>query len=186
VETLQPLKLSLPGQSFWQGRLGTDGVSEKPTLNLGLGHRTVWEDLPAIAGVNGFYDHSFEKGVSRLGLGLEFFMGDLEGRYNAYLPVSDAAERSRTATEKTMEQAVRGYDFEFGGPLPTAPWAEVFGGGRTLRKDHSEDEFSLRLRTQMQLTPHLKVEAGYEAKPDNKYLKLRYTLGPSGRLSSPI
>ena len=90
---------------------------DRETLNLGLGKRYISEDETTMYGLNAFYDHELDYDHSRMSLGGEIKSSYLELNYNQYFSNSN----SKTGKNSKAEEALDGYDLEFGVQIPYIP-----------------------------------------------------------------
>lgn len=182
AETLFPVgKQTDRTTTFSQFRIGND-LGDGVTTNLGFGKRFLNEDKTNMTGVNVFYDHAFRYGHARVGAGVEYFEGKAEYRANMYHAISGAKEVDHV--NHIFEKALSGYDVEAGTSLPNAPWAKLFITGYTWDYTYSDDAKGYKLRTEIQVTPELNIEYGYNH--DNKgtsgdYAKIMYNFGAKGK-----
>jgi len=182
AETLFPIGTETDRTTtFTQFRIGNDlGVGV--TTNLGFGKRFLNQDKTAMTGVNLFYDHAWKYGHDRVGAGAEYFQGTAEYRANVYHAIS--GEKEVDTVNHIFEKALSGYDVEVGTSLPNAPWAKVFIQGYIWDYTYSEDAKGYKLRTELQVTPEVNVEYGYNHDnkgTDGNYGKIMYTFGQKGK-----
>ncbi|HEY3376137.1 MAG TPA: carboxypeptidase regulatory-like domain-containing protein [Armatimonadota bacterium] len=188
LATVQPFgKINAHGALwFAQGRYAYQADDRtQTTANLGLGWRKLSTDKHALVGVNTFYDQAFANHHSRLGVGAEYFSRLIEYRANLYLPVSGVKEVERTVLPTgilyTYERALRGVDVEVGSHFKQAPWLGLFASGFAYSNNYHDDLTGYRLRSQLQLTPRLALEAGYigSNQSHQPYAQLNYTFAGS-------
>ena len=166
LETIQPFSQAdnNGNLSFWQGRYALQSNSST-TANLGIGWRKLSDDKTNIVGVNTFFDYGFKNSLSRVGIGAEYFNKLAEYRTNLYIPTSGDRETGEVYLENgilySYIRAVRGFDFEVGSTLATAPWLGFYALGFYYDNKYSNDHKGYKLRSQMQLTPRLSLETGY-------------------------
>ena len=90
-----------PGFVLWKGLADDDRIDG----NLGVVYRT--ETIKGIiGGVSLFYDHDFQIGHSRLGIGVDAQRDGFYGAFNYYHPLSDTQD----AREGYVEDALQGMD----------------------------------------------------------------------------
>ncbi|MCY4049009.1 MAG: inverse autotransporter beta domain-containing protein, partial [Hyphomicrobiales bacterium] len=95
-----------PGAVFWSGH----AEQERIDANIGLVYRGSFSrDL--VGGVSVFYDRNFERGLARLGGGLDIQGGIFTGGVNYYHPLDDEWTEGRT---DYVEKALRGMDLRLG------------------------------------------------------------------------
>jgi hypothetical protein len=198
-ETIQPFgDIRKDGSLwFWQGRYARLSADNGSTANLGLGWRKLSADKTSLVGLNLFYDYGFQYQLQRIGLGAEYFHKQMEYRFNYYYPVSGdkqtGMEYQDTGILYSYIRAVEGFDYELGTSLPKAPWWKLYVGGYHWDNKYNPDENGFRLRSNMQLTPRVAVEIGYQSSnlaSGNLYGKISYqladALGPAFWGSLPM
>ena len=134
------------------------------TLNVGLGYRRISKDDRRLYGAHLFYDHRFLNRHDRLSAGLEYMSGESEFRFNWYGSASD--ERVLDANLHTLERVSNGYTLEYGKTFKNARWARVYVEGYHWNQDRQADKNGLRIGSEMQLTPRVSVDMGYN-KPEH-------------------
>ena len=148
---------------------------DNETLNTGLVYRTMNADMTRIYGVNIFYDHEFNSGHTRTGLGFEMKSSVFDVNINLYEAMSEIHH-----VNGAPEVAAGGYDAEIGALLPYLPWAKVYykkyqWNNETLNIRHGE-MFSLY----MEPTSRLSIETGMQddstTNSHNGFIKLNYIL----------
>jgi len=184
-ETIQPFgDIGKDGSLwFWQGRYAHLNVDNGSTANLGIGWRKLSEDKTSLVGLNLFYDYGFQYDLQRVGLGAEYFHNQMEYRFNYYHPLSGDKQTGLEVQSGgilySYIRAVEGFDYELGTSLPKAPWWKVYAGGYHWDNQYNPDENGYRLRSNMQLTPRVAVEIGYQSSnlaSGNLYGKISYQL----------
>lgn len=130
---------------------------DNETLNTGLIYRTINSDMTRIYGVNIFYDHEFNTGHARTGLGFEMKSSVFDVNINLYEAMSSIHH-----VNGAPEVAAGGYDAEIGALLPYLPWVKVYykkyqWNNETLNIRHGE-MFSLY----MEPTSRLSIETGMQ------------------------
>ena len=90
-----------PGAVFWTGL----EEEERIDGNLGVVYRTM-SDNGVVSGISLFYDHDFQIGHSRLGIGVDAQSGSFYGAFNYYHPLSDTQD----GREGYVEDALQGMD----------------------------------------------------------------------------
>jgi adhesin/invasin len=132
-------------------------------------------DMTRIYGVNIFYDHEFNSGHTRTGLGFEMKSSVFDVNINLYEAMSEIHH-----VNGAPEVAAGGYDAEIGALLPYLPWAKVYykkyqWNNETLNIRHGE-MFSLY----MEPTSRLSIETGMQddstTNSHNGFIKLNYIL----------
>lgn len=180
VETVQPLtKVDADTKQvvFAQGRVANNSVIGT-TLNVGVGYRHMNSDKTAMWGVNGFYDHGFKYNHSRISGGLEYFHGQHELHLNAYSGVS--GEKEVDTTNHIFQRVADGYDVEYAHTFKNAEWAKVYANTYRWDMKHSEDAKGFFLGADLQLTPQISLDLGYNkvnGMSGTPYGKIMYRLG---------
>jgi adhesin/invasin len=157
---------------------------DNETLNTGLVYRMMNADMTRIYGVNLFYDHEFNSGHTRTGLGFEMKSSVFDVNINLYEAMSEIHH-----VNGVPEVAAGGYDAEIGALLPYLPWAKVYykkyqWNNETLNIRHGE-MFSLY----MEPTSRLSIETGMQddssTNSHNGFIKLNYILCCNERKMGP-
>ena len=180
VETVQPLtKVDADTKQvvFAQGRVANNSVIGT-TLNVGVVYRHMNSDKTAMWGVNGFYDHGFKYNHSRISGGLEYFHGQHELHLNAYSGVS--GEKEVDTTNHIFQRVADGYDVEYAHTFKNAEWAKVYANTYRWDMKHSEDAKGFFLGADLQLTPQISLDLGYNkvnGMSGTPYGKIMYRLG---------
>ena len=166
VETVQPLG-HYDDQShhvwFTQQRISR-ATDIGTTLNVGVGYRRISKDDRRLYGAHLFYDHRFLRHHDRLSGGLEYMSGESEFRFNWYGSASD--ERVLDANLHTLERVANGYTLEYGKTFKNARWARVYVEGYHWNQERQADKNGLRVGSELQLTPRVSVDMGYN-KPEH-------------------
>jgi len=87
-----------------------------------------------------------------------------EFRFNWYGSASD--ERVLDANLHTLERVANGYTLEYGKTFKNARWARVYVEGYHWNQERQADKNGLRIGSEMQLTPRVSVDMGYN-KPEH-------------------
>jgi len=145
-ETIQPLRQDADKQNtfFIHPRYSYhDGDS---AFNLGFGYRKLLKDNSVLLGGNTYFDFEDDDKHYRVGFGLEVFINLLEIRANSYIGLSPTRLVEESLTTSTYEQAVDGFDWEVGLPLPHMNWIKFFAGGNwyNYQKFNNKEGWSLR------------------------------------------
>ena len=182
VETVQPLGHyddKLRDVWFTQQRISR-ASDIGTTLNVGVGYRRISKDNRRLYGAHLFYDHRFLRHHDRLSGGLEYMSGESEFRFNWYGSASD--ERVLDANLHTLERVANGYTLEYGKTFKNARWARVYVEGYHWNQERQADKNGLRVGSELQLTPRVSVDMGYN-KPENNsggaYGKITFRLAGS-------
>lgn len=166
AETIQPLgHYDHTSRDVWFTQQRISRASDTgTTLNVGLGYRRISKDDRRLYGAHLFYDHRFLNRHDRLSAGLEYMSGESEFRFNWYGSASD--ERVLDANLHTLERVSNGYTLEYGKTFKNVRWARVYVEGYHWNQDRQADKNGLRIGSEMQLTPRVSVDMGYN-KPEH-------------------
>ena len=166
VETIQPLgHYDDTSRHVWFTQQRISRASDiGTTLNVGVGYRRISQDDRRLYGAHLFYDHRFLRQHDRLSGGLEYMSGESEFRFNWYGSASD--ERVLDANLHTLERVANGYTLEYGKTFKNARWARVYVEGYHWNQERQADKNGLRLGSELQLTPRVSVDMGYN-KPEH-------------------
>ena len=166
AETIQPLgHYDNTSRDVWFTQQRISRASDTgTTLNVGVGYRRISKDDRRLYGAHVFYDHRFLNRHDRLSAGLEYMSGESEFRFNWYGSTSD--ERVLDANLHTLERVSNGYTLEYGKTFKNARWARVYVEGYHWNQDRQADKNGLRIGSEMQLTPRVSVDMGYN-KPEH-------------------
>ena len=166
VETVQPLgHYDEKSRDVWFTQQRISRASDIGiTLNVGVGYRRISKDDRRLYGAHLFYDHRFLRHHDRLSGGLEYMSGESEFRFNWYGSASD--ERVLDANLHTLERVANGYTLEYGKTFKNARWARVYVEGYHWNQELQADKNGLRVGSELQLTPRVSVDMGYN-KPEH-------------------
>lgn len=166
AETIQPLgHYDNTSRDVWFTQQRISRASDTgTTLNVGIGYRRISKDDRRLYGAHLFYDHRFLNRHDRLSAGLEYMSGESEFRFNWYGSTSD--ERVLDANLHTLERVSNGYTLEYGKTFKNARWARVYVEGYHWNQDRQADKNGLRIGSEMQLTPRVSIDMGYN-KPEH-------------------
>lgn len=166
AETIQPLgHYDNTSRDVWFTQQRISRASDTgTTLNVGIGYRRISKDDRRLYGAHLFYDHRFLNRHDRLSAGLEYMSGESEFRFNWYGSASD--ERVLDANLHTLERVSNGYTLEYGKTFKNARWARVYVEGYHWNQDRQADKNGLRIGSEMQLTPRVSIDMGYN-KPEH-------------------
>ena len=182
VETVQPLgHYDDKSRDVWFTQQRISRASDiGTTLNVGVGYRRISKDDRRLYGAHLFYDHRFLHHHDRLSGGLEYMSGESEFRFNWYGSASD--ERVLDANLHNLERVANGYTLEYGKTFKNARWARVYVEGYHWNQERQADKNGLRVGSELQLTPRVSVDMGYN-KPENNsggaYGKITFRLAGS-------
>lgn len=180
IETIQPLNQKDYSVVFSQFRFANTSDLGS-TANIGFGYREMNQEKTSLYGINIFYDHAFKYNHARVGAGLEYFNGLNEFRTNLYQGVSD--EKKVDEKYNIFEKVVDGYDVELATSLKNAQWAKLYLQGYCWDYKHSDDVKGYKVGTELQLTPRLSLEMGFDKNDSQSgegYAKVMYSLGDKG------
>ena len=166
AETIQPLgHYDNTSRDVWFTQQRISRASDTgTTINVGVGYRRISKDDRRLYGAHLFYDHRFLNRHNRLSAGLEYMSGESEFRFNWYGSASD--ERVLDANLHTLERVSNGYTLEYGKTFKNARWARVYVEGYHWNQDRQADKNGLRIGSELQLTPRVSVDMGYN-KPEH-------------------
>lgn len=182
VETIQPLvHYDEKSRDVWFTQQRISRASDiGTTLNVGVGYRRISKDDRRLYGAHLFYDHRFLRHHDRLSGGLEYMSGESEFRFNWYGSASD--ERVLDANLHTLERVANGYTLEYGKTFKNARWARVYVEGYHWNQERQADKNGLRVGSELQLTPRVSVDMGYNKPEHNSggaYGKITFRLAGS-------
>ena len=182
VETVQPLgHYDDRSRDVWFTQQRISRASDiGTTLNVGVGYRRISKDDRRLYGAHLFYDHRFLRHHDRLSGGVEYMSGESEFRFNWYGSASD--ERILDANLHTLERVANGYTLEYGKTFKNARWARVYVEGYHWNQERQADKNGLRVGSELQLTPRVSVDMGYNKPEHNSggaYGKITFRLAES-------
>ncbi len=182
VETIQPLgHYDEKSRDVWFTQQRISRASDiGTTLNVGVGYRRISKDDRRLYGAYLFYDHRFLRHHDRLSGGLEYMSGESEFRFNWYGSASD--ERVLDVNLHTLERVANGYTLEYGKTFKNARWARVYVEGYHWNQERQTDKNGLRVGSELQLTPRVSVDMGYNKPEHNSggaYGKITFRLAGS-------
>ena len=182
VETVQPLgHYDEKSRDVWFTQQRISRASDiGTTLNVGVGYRRISKDDRRLYGAHLFYDHRFLRHHDRFSGGLEYMSGESEFRFNWYGSASD--ERVLDANLHTLERVANGYTLEYGKTFKHARWARVYVEGYHWNQERQADKNGLRVGSELQLTPRVSVDMGYNKPEHNSggaYGKITFRLAGS-------
>jgi len=131
-----------PMLTLKHGKVGTD---------IGLGARMPIFSGQMIAGGNAFFDYTNDNNHRRVGLGAELFHPRFSGHVNTYLPLSDL---------HSHEEAVAGFDFNLGIPVPNAAFISIWPGFYYYNGHHEDDMKGLSFAVKVQPIEILGITLG--------------------------
>ena len=149
-------------------RPGNDGVAfVEPRMryadgewlfNTGWGWRQLTPDKAWLLGANMFHDYETQYSHYRLGWGLEALSPHAEFRSNYYLGLSQERLVEEDGPTQRFEQAVDGFDFEMGAPVPYYSRLKLFGGFNTWNYKNFKNRYGWVLRSEYTPWPFLVVD----------------------------
>ena len=126
--------------------------------NLGVGYRQLTPDRAWLLGTNLFWDYDTMNAHYRLGGGIEALSSFAEGRANVYIPVSQQRLVEERGGVQIIEEAVHGYDFELGAPIPYYHRVKLFGGFNWYNYEKFDNRYGWTLRTEYTPVPFVVVD----------------------------
>ncbi len=158
--------------------------NDRETLNTGLIYRGFNQDMTKLYGINVFYDHEFDTGHARTGLGFEMKSSVYDININLYEAMTE-----KHHVDGAPEIAAGGYDAEIGALLPYLPWARVY----YKRYQWNNETLNIRngetISLYMEPTSRLSVEAGMQddstLSSHKSFIKLNYIVCCNERKSGP-
>ena len=155
-------------------QLSYSTFDDDETLNAGLVYRIMNSDMTVIYGLNIFYDHQFNTGHKRTGLGFEMKSSVYDLNINLY-----EAESKIHHVDGVPEVAAGGYDAEIGAQVPYLPWAKVYYKAYQWNNETLNIKDGRSLSIFMTPTPRLSVELGMQddsTLSSKTFLKMNYVL----------
>src|SRR4249919_57757 len=113
-------------------QIGAHNEADRPTANIGLLWRYINPTETAFVGANVFYDHDFQAGAHRLGVGVEAATTQVRAFGNFYTPKSDAWVDVK-GNEDLVERAATGYDMGLAWMPAAVPGLDLSIKGTTWR-----------------------------------------------------
>jgi len=153
------------------------------TFNAGLVYRMMNSDMTVIYGVNIFYDHQFNTGHARTGIGFEMKSNVYDVNINLYEALSDIHH-----VDGVPEVAAGGYDAEIGMQLPYLPWAKLYYKAYQWNNETLNIHDGQNISLYMEPTSRLSVEIGLQdddSMESNTLMKLNYVLCCNERSIKP-
>ena len=153
------------------------------TLNAGLVYRMMNNDMTVIYGVNIFYDHQFNTGHKRTGVGFEMKSSVYDVNINLY-----EAESNLHHVDGVPEVAAGGYDAEVGMQVPYLPWAKLYYKAYQWNNETLNIKDGQNISLYMEPTSRLSVELGLQdddSMTKNGFLKLNYIVCCNERKMGP-
>ena len=148
--------------------------NDRETLNTGLIFRAFNQDMTKLYGLNIFYDHEFNTGHARTGLGFEMKSTVYDINLNFY-----EAQTEIHHVDGVPEVAAGGYDAEVGLQLPYLPWAKLYYKAYQWNTETLNIKDGENISLYMKPTRRLSVEVGSQddsTMNSSTFLKLNYVL----------
>jgi len=160
IVTVRPIsKHHSVDATFVQLQLNEQKIRGKGRLstNIGIGYRKLSENKDSITGANVFLDYD-EKGNTRASIGLELKSSSFDILANYYAAIS-GGQTVGDYTERTLD----GVDVTAVGQIPYLPWANLVASHYEWEAEkNSKDSKGDKISLEMQLTPNLVAEVGYD------------------------
>ena len=164
-------------------QLSYSTFDDDETLNAGLVYRMMNDDMTVIYGLNIFYDHQFNTGHARTGLGFEMKSSVYDVNINLY-----DAQTEIHHVNGVPEVAAGGYDAEIGMQVPYLPWAKLYYKAYQWNNETLNIKDGENISLYMEPTPRLSVEVGMQDDDNmtsNAFLKLNYVICCNERRMGP-
>jgi len=160
IVTVRPIsKHHSVDATFVQLQLNEQKIRGKGRLstNVGIGYRKLSENKNSITGANVFLDYD-EEGNARASIGLELKSSSFDILANYYAAIS-GAQTVGAYTERTLD----GVEITAVGQVPYLPWANLVATHYEWEAEkNSKDSKGDKISLEMQLTPNLVAEVGYD------------------------
>ena len=154
------------------------------TLNAGLVYRMMNSDMTVIYGLNIFYDHQFNTGHARTGLGFEMKSSVYDVNINFY-----EAQTELHHVDGAPEVAAGGYDAEIGMQVPYLPWAKLYYKAYQWNNETLDIKNGENLSLYMEPTSRFSLEAGLQndntVSSKKTFIKLNYIICCADEKSRP-
>ena len=158
--------------------------NDRETLNTGLVYRSMNQAMTHIYGVNIFYDHEFNTGHARTGIGFEMKSSVYDVNINLYEAMSEIHH-----VNGAPEVAAGGYDAEVGAVVPYLPWAKLYYKRYQWNNETKNIRHGEAVSLYMEPTTRLSLEAGMQddstTNSHNAFIKLNYILCCNERKAGP-
>ena len=165
-------------------QLSYSTFDDNETMNAGLIYRMMNSDMTVIYGLNIFYDHQFNTGHARTGLGFEMKSSAYDVNINFYEAMTE-----RHHVNGAPEVAAGGYDAEVGALLPYLPWAKLYYKRYQWNSETKNIRHGEAISLYMEPTSRLSVEGGMQddstTNSHNAFVKLNYILCCNERKIGP-
>ena len=127
-------------------------------FNSGLGFRQLALNQSWLLGMNVFHDYDTDDSHYRVGWGAEALSAYAEARTNMYIGLSQKRLVEENAGGNTFEEAVNGWDFELGAPVPYYSRLKVFGGYNFYNFEEFKNRYGWTLRAEYKPFPFLVID----------------------------
>ena len=165
-------------------QLNYSTFNDRETLNAGLIYRMFSEDMTKLYGINIFYDHEFNTGHARTGLGFEMKSSVYDININLYEAMTEIHH-----VNGTPEVAAGGYDAEIGAYVPYLPWAKIYYKRYQWNNETKNIKNGETASLYMEPTSRLSVEVGAQddstTNSHNAFVKLNYIICCNERKIGP-
>ena len=165
-------------------QLSYSTFNNRETLNTGLVYRALSQDMTHIYGFNIFYDHEFNTGHARTGIGFEMKSTVYDLNINLYEAMTEIHH-----VNGVPEVAAGGYDAEIGTLVPYLPWAKLYYKRYQWNNETKNIRHGETVSLYMEPTTRLSVEAGMQddstTNSHNAFIKLNYIVCCKERKAGP-
>ena len=167
-----------PGAVFWTG------IEEEERIdgNLGVVYRTM-SDNGVVSGISLFYDHDFQIGHSRLGIGVDAQSGSFYGAFNYYHPLSDTQD----GREGYVEDALQGMDINLAIESNVTRFGSNVGYWKFQGDEDVKDDwkFSYGVDAGFRIIPGIFLEGSLQSHDKDVSLGQRAKVGLAFKFSLP-
>jgi hypothetical protein len=173
IKPLSEFKKNKKHLTILQAGIKQTRISNRATVNLGVGKRFLVDESKAITGFNFFADYQTKSKNRRLSFGLEYQRQNFRANFNRYFAISYDKD-----IDGRKERTLSGYDLSFNGQVPFLPWAKI---KRNYYNFGSKKRGAI-LGVHITVTPSIGFEFGQENKyfGNKKYARLTIKLPYSG------
>ncbi|MCY4032373.1 MAG: inverse autotransporter beta domain-containing protein [Hyphomicrobiales bacterium] len=167
-----------PGAVFWTGL----EEAERIDGNFGVVYRAVMAD-DVIGGASVFYDHDFEIGHQRIGIGVDVQRSGFHGAFNYYHPLSDTQD----GREGYIEDALQGMDVSLAIESHLTRVGGNVGYWKFQGDEETRDEWNLSfgIDAGLRIIPGVFLEGSLQNHDDDVSLGRRASVGLAFRFSLP-
>jgi hypothetical protein len=169
IKPLSEFKKNKKHLTILQAGIKQTRISNRATVNLGVGKRFLVDESKAITGFNFFADYQTKSKNRRLSFGLEYQRQNFRANFNRYFAISYDKD-----IDGRKERTLSGYDLSFNGQVPFLPWAKI---KRNYYNFGSKKRGAI-LGVHITVTPSIGFEFGQENKyfGNKKYARLTIKL----------